>query len=165
MSAPTIAGLATLPAVEASRVLSQHPELAAECTAATPVVVAVAACDAAEAAQLKDLLAVIKAHLGRDRETFERVLRALLPPEHFTMSPAVLEQVQRNAEAHAELAGEFGLLSSAEVAKLAGSTASNRAATANRWVSQRKVFTVEVDGAPRFPGFQFSENGRPFPVI
>ena len=165
MSAPTVAGFATLPPREASEVVAQHPELAAACTSATPVVVAVSACDAVEAAQLRDLLTIVTAHLGRDRASLARVLRALLPPAHFTVSPPVLEQVQRNAEAHAELAGEFGLLSSAEVAKLAGSTASNRAATANRWANQRKVFTVEVDGAQRFPGFQFGENGRPLPVI
>src|SRR3712207_6339757 len=138
MSAPTVAGFATLPPREASEVVPQHPELAAAGTSATPVVVAVSACDAVEAAQLRDLLPFVKAHRGRVRASLERVLRALLPPEHFTMSPPVLEQVQRNAEAHAELAGEFGLLSSAEGAKLAGSTARNRAATANRWRSEER---------------------------
>ena len=93
------------------------------------------------------------------------MLRALLPTQRLTMSPAILEQVQRNAEAQAELADEFGLLSSSDVAKLAGSIASNRAATANRWSSARRVFTVDVEGSQRFPGLQFDENGRPLPVI
>jgi hypothetical protein len=128
--------------------------------------VAVAASDETEAAELVDLITAAKSVLGRERSTRERVLQALLPVGSFTnSSPAVLVQVQRNAEAHAELADEFGLLSSTDVAELAGSTASNRAATANRLRTQRKAFTVDVDGAQRFPGFQFGENGRPLSVI
>lgn len=164
MSAPTVSGFATLLAAEASRVVSEHPELADDDLPA-PMVVAVTARDATEAALLTDLLYVVKSHLDSDRGTRERVLRALLPAARLTMSPVVLEQVQRNADARGELAAEFGLLSSTQVANLAGSTASNPAALASRWGKERKVFTVDVDGSGRFPGFQFGQNGRPLPVI
>jgi hypothetical protein len=129
------------------------------------VLLAVAVHDAAEAAELSDVLHVLRNHQLHGRGTREEVLRALLPAQRLTMSPEVLEQVQRNAEAQVELADEFELLSSSAVAELAGSTASNRAATANRWSTAHRVFTVDVEGAQRFPGFQFDENGKPLPVI
>jgi hypothetical protein len=165
MSAPTVPGIATLKGATASKVAKECLHLPGS-GKSEQLVVAVAARDAEEAAELTDLLTVAKSLLGSERGTRQRVLRALLPVERLTtLSPAVLEQVNRNAQAQAELADEFGLRSSTDVAKLARSTASNRAATANRWVNQRKVFTVDVDGAQRFPGFQFDENGRPRPII
>src|SRR3954470_23217760 len=111
----------------------------------------------------------MKSRPSQDRPSREHVLRALLPAERLLiLSPAVLEQVNGNAAAHAALAEEFGLLSStpqvAQRAK-AKSLASNRAALANRWRQEQKVVAVDVDGGQRFPGFQFGGNGRPLPVI
>src|SRR3954464_15534574 len=115
MRAPTIAGLATLPAAEACRVVRQHPELAD--TSAQPLMAAVAARNATEAVLLTDVLAVVQFRLSEDRHSREHLLRALLPTQRLLiLSPAVLEQVQRNAAAHAALAAEFGLLSSTQVA-------------------------------------------------
>jgi hypothetical protein len=166
MCAPTTPGIATLHGATAAKVAKDWLGLAPGVGRSEQLVVAVAADDKTEAAALIDLITAAKSVLGREHSTLQRVLQALLPAKSYTnSSPAVLEQVQRNAEARAELADEFGLLSSTEVAKLAGSTARNRAATANRWVNQRKVFTVEADGAQRFPGFQFGDSGRPLPVI
>lgn len=165
-SASTVEGIATLRGTTAAEVAEEVLHLSAGSNEAEPLVLlAVAVKDAAEAAELADVLHVLRNHLAHDRGTREEVLRALLPVGRLTMSPAVLDQVQRNAEAHAQLADEFGLLSSTQVAELAGSTASNRAATANRWSNGKKVFTVDVDWAQRFPGFQFGENGKPLPVI
>jgi hypothetical protein len=165
MSAATTPGIATLKGALSSRVAKEFLKVPAGLGQKSPLVVAFTAEDETELAELVDLLTVAKSVLGRDRGSRERILRALLPAERLTMSPAMLDQVQRNATAQAELAGEFGLLSSTAVAELAGSTATNRAATANRLRNQRKVFAVEVDGAQRFPGFQFGGNGRPLPVI
>ena len=167
MSAPTVPGIATLYGAMAARVAKEHSLVLRgdPKQQAAPLVVAIGARDEEEAAELTDLLHVLQDALMHGRTTREEVLRALLPAQRLTLSPAVLQQVQRNAEAQAELADEFGLLSSSDVAEFAGSTAGNRAATANRWSSAHKVFTVEVDGTQRFPGFQFGENGRPRPVI
>jgi hypothetical protein len=165
MSAPT-AGIATLKGALSAKVAKEGLKVSARLGQKEPLVVAFTAEDETQLAELIDLLTVAKSVLGSERGTRQRVLRALLPVERLTtLSPAVLEQVNRNAQAQAELADEFGLRSSTDVAKLARSTASNRAATANRWVNQRKVFPVDVDGAQRFPGFQFDENGRPRPII
>jgi hypothetical protein len=166
MDASTVPGIATLHGATAARVAKEFSlKLLGDPKKMPPLVVAIAARDAEEAAELTDLLHVLRNHLVHGRGTREEVLRALLPVQRLTLSPAMLEQVQRNAEAQAELADEFGLLSSGDVAELAGSTASNRAATANRWSSGHKVFTVDVDGTQRFPAFQFDESGKPRPVI
>lgn len=168
MSTPTVPGIATLRGGVASKVAKECLKLSGSGSGETQsLVVAVSARDAVEAALITDVLSVLKSHLGDDRDTRERVLRALLPAERLTMSPALLEQVNRNAAAHVELSEEFGLLSSSQVAELAKSKsmASNPAALANRWRKERKVFTVDVDGAQRFPGFQFGANGKPLPVI
>jgi hypothetical protein len=71
----------------------------------------------------------------------------------------VLEQVNRNAAAHAQLAEEFVLLSSTQVAERAKSKslASNPAALANRWRQEQKVFAVDVDGVQRFPASSSAE--------
>ncbi|SDD37596.1 hypothetical protein SAMN05660690_4111 [Geodermatophilus telluris] len=166
MSAPTTPGIATLKGATAAKVAKDCLHLKVAPRQKDQLVVAVAASDATEAAELVDLITAAKSVLGRERGTLERVLQALLPAKSYTnSSPAVLEQVQRNAEARAQLADEFGLLSSGDVAKLAGSTASNPAALANRWRTEGKVFTVDDAGSQRFPGFQFGKNGRPLPVI
>ncbi|NHN57174.1 hypothetical protein G9U51_15490 [Calidifontibacter sp. DB0510] len=60
---------------------------------------------------------------------------------------------------------EFGLLDSAAVAELSGSTASNAAATASRWMRAGKVFAVRLGGRTLFPAFQFDELGAPLPLV
>jgi hypothetical protein len=80
-------------------------------------------------------------------------------------SPAVARHAQRNAEARQELIDEFGLRDSDQVAELAGSTASNRSATASRWLAARRIFAVNQRGARLYPSFEFGTDGRPRPVI
>lgn len=168
MSAPTVPGIATLKGAAATKVAKDCLQMPPGSGKSEQLVVAVTARDDIEAALITDLLSVMKSHLSDDRETREDVLRALLPVDRLlAMTPAVLEQVNRNARAHAKLADEFGLLSSTAVAERAKSRslASNPAALANRWRSEGKVFTVDVDGSQRFPGFQFGANGKPLPVV
>lgn len=168
MSAPPVSGIATLKGAAATKVAKDCLQMPPGPGKSEQLVVAVTARDDIEAALITDLLSVMKSHLSDDRETREDVLRALLPVDRLlAMTPAVLEQVNRNARAHAKLADEFGLLSSTAVAERAKSRslASNPAALANRWRSEGKVFTVDVDGSQRFPGFQFGANGKPLPVV
>ncbi|GAA4757922.1 hypothetical protein GCM10023328_47220 [Modestobacter marinus] len=143
-----------------------HPELADAGTSA-PLVLAISARDATEAAALSDVMTAAKAALRSSGATLTKVMDALFPAERdFPMPPALLEQVNRNAKARAELADEFGLLSGAEVAELAASTSGNASAMASRWKNEGKVFTVGPTGGQRFPGFQFGkDDGRPLPVI
>jgi HSP20 family molecular chaperone IbpA len=98
------------------------------------------------------------------RERVEGLIQSLLPPATIPSAVAIL-QARRNAEAREALFQEFGALTSSEVAELAGSEAKNRAALANRWKQEERIFSVTRHGLTLFPGFQFDEQGRPKPVI
>jgi hypothetical protein len=74
-------------------------------------------------------------------------------------------QARRNAAARAALFEEFGALTSTEVAELAGSRARNKAALANRWKQEGRIFSVSHHGTTYYPAFQFDAQGRPRPVI
>jgi hypothetical protein len=74
-------------------------------------------------------------------------------------------QLLRNAQRRAELLRDFQALTSAEVADLRGSTAGNRAAIANRWKSEGRVFSVGHRKTEFYPAFQFNPDGEPRPVI
>jgi hypothetical protein len=100
----------------------------------------------------------------RERRTFERMVNAMLPDTSLPTPPAVL-QARRNAEAREKLIHDFGVLTSADVASLAGSRAKNKASLANRWKQEGRIFSVLHRGAANFPGYQFDEKGQPLPVI
>jgi len=118
------------------------------------------------AAQDREILAYADAmdHLVRERRSFSRMVEAMLPEAPLPSSPAVL-QARRNAEARLGLIAEFGLLSSAKVAGLAGSRAKNKASLANRWKQEGRIFSVTYHGTTYYPGYQFDDQGRPRPVI
>lgn len=81
------------------------------------------------------------------------------------LSPALREQVRRNLEAQADLASEFGLLSDAEVARLAGRTSADADRQVGEWREHGRVFVVPTDDGDRFPGYQFDERGVPAPAV
>ena len=91
------------------------------------------------------------------------LIEAMMPDDLPT--PAMVLQARRNSVARTELIREFGVLTSAEVAEVNGSTAENRAALANRWKREGKLFAVRHEGREYFPGFQLSPDGRPREVI
>lgn len=86
-------------------------------------------------------------------------------PQHEPPAPAALLQARRNAQARKQLLDEFGALKAVEVADLAGSTAENRSATANRWRHEGRIFGVRYQDAVYYPGFQFADDGQPLPAI
>lgn len=93
----------------------------------------------------------------------ERLIESMLPAS--VPSAVTVLQARRNALAREQMLQEFGGLSSAEVADLAGSRAANKAALAHRWRQEGRVFSVPHRGVSYFPGFQFDEEGQPIPVI
>jgi hypothetical protein len=101
----------------------------------------------------------------KQQRQLEDLLEALMPSFSELPGEAAVLQARRNAEARRELLEEFGALTSAGVADLAGSTAANRAALANRWRKEGLVFAVRLDDELLYPVFQFSAEGRPRPVI
>jgi hypothetical protein len=97
--------------------------------------------------------------------TVDRLVDALMPDEIALPTPAAVLQARRNAEARSALLEEFGALRSQEIADLAGSRASNRAALANRWRAESQVVAVPVGDELLYPGFQFTAEGRPQPAV
>ena len=122
--------------------------------------VVVLAANHSVAAQVTRLAAV----LVQSEEQTTRLVDAMFVPGS-TVSPAAASQAQRNAEARQELIDEFGLYDSDQVAELAGSAATNRSATASRWLAAGRIFTVNHRGARLYPSFQFGTDGHPRPVI
>jgi hypothetical protein len=122
--------------------------------------------DSELAEESRDMLAFAQAldRVAGERRAFRRMIEAMLPAGPLPTSPAVL-QARRNAEARLALIEEFGLLASADIARLAESRAKNTAALANRWKQEGWIFSVPYQGAELFPAFQFDEDGRPLPVI
>ena len=106
---------------------------------------------------------VLVNRLQQRSERMNRTIEALLPPE--IPGRAAVLQARRNAEARPALLREFGALSSLEVADLAGSRARNRAALANRWRQEGRIFAFTHRGQRYFAGYQFGPDGRPLPVI
>jgi hypothetical protein len=95
----------------------------------------------------------------------DRLIDALLPESIAFPTPAAVLQARRNAEARSALLDEFGALRSHEVADLAESRASNRAALANRWRAEHRLIAVPVRDELLYPGFQFNAEGKPKPAI
>lgn len=132
------------------------------------------------ASENKDLLEILTS-LAKRRELLEATIAItelllqqeaqidklvdVLTPKQEILSPATFLQARRNAEARHSFLERFGALKSEEVADIAGSSAKNRAATANRWKRQGQIFSVPHRGGDYFPAFQFDESGQPLPTI
>ena len=99
---------------------------------------------------------------GRSVDT-ERLIESMLPAT--VPSTARVLQARRNALAREALLQDFGALTSAEVADLAGSRAANKAALANRWKQEGRIFPITHHGQTLFPSYQFDAECQPRPVI
>lgn len=100
-------------------------------------------------------------HASRLR--LETIIESMLP-QTVPGSTSIL-QARRNAEARARMLGEFGVLTSAQVAEMARSRAKNKAALANRWKQEGRIFSVAFQGTACFPAFQFDYEGRPLEAV
>jgi hypothetical protein len=89
----------------------------------------------------------------------------LLTPAADVPRPESVLQARRNSEARRRFLEEFGALTSGEIADLAGSTAANRSALANRWLKEGRLFAVTLHNTRYYPALQLDEHGRPLPVI
>lgn len=116
-----------------------------------------------------ELLAGLKQQLHHgevEAEAAAKIRNVLAPDLETPLGEGFLIQVQRNAALASAIGREFGLYSAKTVADLAGSSASNAAATASRWRAAERIFSVDIEGKPLFPGFQFdAETYKPKPVI
>jgi hypothetical protein len=117
----------------------------------------------AQSAQASSMLSVLVGGAGGD-------VGALIEAQMETGQPGtspILEHVRRNAQARDAFIAECGgLLTSLEVAELAGSAADNKAQIAHRWRKEGRIFAVEHRGQTYFPALQFDPaTGRPRDVV
>ena len=97
-------------------------------------------------------------------EQMNQMIAAMLPPTAVPL-PVQILQARRNAVAREQLMQEFGALTSADIGRVSGSRAANKAALAHRWKSDGRIFAVTHHATSYFPGFQFTEDGFPLPII
>lgn len=77
-----------------------------------------------------------------------------------------LVQAQLLRERLAEVKDEFGMLTSEDVAGLAGGSMKNPSSLATRWARQGKIVALKAGGGNLYPGFQFDlVTGVPYPVV
>jgi len=114
---------------------------------------------------LQDIdIAVVYRGAARAAEEVDELAEAMTPDVAIP-TPTVVLQARRNAEARAAMLKEFGALTAAEVADLAGSEAKNSSALAGRWRREGRVLAVEHHGTVYYPGFQFDSSGKPRPEV
>lgn len=94
----------------------------------------------------------------------EQLVETLTPPLEIP-PPAVLLNARANAELRTRVMREGELLTSAQVAELAKSQATNRASLATSWRKAGKIFAVALGATLYYPAFQLDPDGRPQPVI
>lgn len=92
-------------------------------------------------------------------------LVAALAPKLRRLGEGETRQALLNAKFRTTFLEQHPTLTSAELAELAGSTARNRAAMANRWKGEGRVFSVAHEGTDLFPAFQFDAHGAPQPLV
>lgn len=111
--------------------------------------------------QLPDIIA------SRRQALTERNIEALV--EVFLgadpLAAALPAVAQDNAKAQARFLKTWPVLTAEGVAERAAHASANRSATASRWKSARRIFSVRAGGRDAYPAFQFDDDGRPRPVI
>jgi hypothetical protein len=105
-------------------------------------------------------LAMVYRGAARAAEEIDDLATAMAPYLALPTPPVVL-QARRNAEARTTLLSEFGALTAAQVAELAGSDAKNTSALAGRWRREGRLVAVEHHGTIYYPAFQFDDDGKP----
>jgi hypothetical protein len=110
-----------------------------------------------------DIALVFRSSAG-EADSLSDLTRAMTPMTRVPTAPVVL-QARRNAQARSALLEEFGALTSAQVAELAGSGAKNASALASRWRREGRLVAVEHHGTVYFPAFQFDDDGKPKPAV
>ena len=114
---------------------------------------------------LRDIdVAMVYRGLHRAADDVEELAKAMTP-DIAVPSPPVVLQARRNAEARTRLLTEFGALTAAQVAELAGSEARNTSALAGRWRREGRILALDHHGTTYYPSFQFDAEGKPRAVV
>lgn len=103
---------------------------------------------------------------ARQAEEAVQALGAAASALPFPVSAAVATAAATEANLWSDTDREFGMLSSADVARGAGSRArANLRSLAAGWRRERRILGVKRARGVEFPGFQFDETGTPRPEV
>lgn len=97
-------------------------------------------------------------------ELFERAIDALMPPVEVP-SAAETEQARLNTKLRFDFIKGVPAYSASEIAREAGSKATNKAQRASRLKREGRIFSFQHEGQTFFPAFQFDADINPKPVI
>jgi hypothetical protein len=134
-------------------------------TAGSPLLVIIDNVHTLDAQNRIDLVNTLLGRIEQQSTQFRELIE-ILTPEPSVPSAATVDQARRNADARASFLAEFPTATSGEVAELVGSRSKNRAALANQWRAQGRVFAIPVGRELRYPLFQFDpQTGAPKPAL
>lgn len=97
-------------------------------------------------------------------EWFERTIAALMPPVD-VRSAAETEQARLNTKLRRDYIKDIPVYKASDIAREAGSKATNKAQRASRLKREGRIFSVLHEGQTLFPAFQFDADINPKPVI
>jgi hypothetical protein len=137
----------------------RHPEIARR-----GKVFALGASPDVEALLLRALEQLVDIVNRGRRLRLERLVESLLPPMRIP-DARDLEDARRLAVLRSRIVDDFGVITSEEVGRRAGSRAAKRSRIAYHWRSRRRIFAVPYQGKLVYPSFQFDDEGQPFPVV
>lgn len=102
---------------------------------------------------------------ARQQEKVSRFVEALLP--EMAPSRSALIQASMQAAAKTQILDSGDYLRSAEIAKLAGYSASNPSAQTSKWKRDKTIFSVEKDGVDYFPYFALNpeKSYKPYSAV
>ena len=109
------------------------------------------------------LVASVLRVVEREDEQTDSLIAALQPDR--VLGSAAVEQARLNAAARDEFVQSWHCYTSAEVADVVGSRATNRAASAHRLLRRGEIFQVRYGSDTLVPAFQFSPHGEPKPAV
>jgi len=103
---------------------------------------------------------------ARQSKLSEEAIEALVSVYMRAPANAEVERMlyDSNAKARAQFLETWPVLSSKDVAAMAGHGSKNRSMTASRWKAKNKVFSIRHRSTDYFPAFQFEE-GKPLEAI
>ena len=101
----------------------------------------------------------------QDREVVERLADALVPRK--PASPRLLKEAMMLARARKAVLDSGDWLTAAEIAQLAGLSATNPSTQPNKWKKQGQIFAIHHNGVDYFPdyGLDRSTNFRPLTAM
>ena len=98
----------------------------------------------------------------QDRVLLEQLANALVPRK--PVSPRLIREAAMLVQARKAVLSSGDWLTAAQIAELAGLSATNPSAQPNKWKKQGQIFAIHHNGVDYFPGFGLARNANFRPV-